>query len=451
VTGYRLVRLSGPFGPAEWSLRARGQTVVGRRDTASDAVDVDLSPDRMVSRQHAGIWFQNDTWWIKDLNSKHGTTLATRRIPAGRAVRCEPGVAINVGTTELTIFPPDWHRLRHGSLAIEIGLTPRFSCALALSNVPLVTRLVLRNWGNTAAPAGRLELVLADAGRATVSVPRLAPGETDIRVPPVFNLDERTLLHTRRNRWCPLTVALDGQRIEAAAALGCNLLAYNEWSYDAEHRPSLGAFVLPDHPLVIDVTRAATTGLPLQAGGPGTLQWVYDHLATRWQIDYRRDRPATKGMTQRLRLVPDVLWNPAGRAGEGTCIELALLLAACLEVMRVHPLLALVDMGSSWHALAGCWLAARRRLDILPEDREALLEDALWVDPNGCTRDPVQRAEFLVASDRARRDLTERRLVFALDVAAARSGGIQPLPLGRGPLHTEGRRGLSRRSWLRPR
>ena len=319
MTGYRLVRLSGPYGPAEWSLRTRGRTVVGRPDAASGPADVDLSPDRMVSRQHAQIWFEKDSWWIQDLNSKHGTKLGTRRVPADTAVRCEPGVAINLGATELTIFPPDWHRLRHGSVAIEIGLTPRFSYALALSSVPLVTRLVLRNWGNTAAPAGRLELALADAGYATVTVPRLAPGEIVALAPPAFQFDERALFHTRHH-CCPLTVGLNGQSLESGR-LGCTLLAYNEWSYDAEHRPSLGAFVLPDHPVVIDITRAATSGLPLQASGPGTLQWVYEHLAACWRIDYRKDPPATKGMTQRLRLAPDVLWDPVGRAGEGTCID----------------------------------------------------------------------------------------------------------------------------------
>jgi hypothetical protein len=448
MTGYRLIRLNGPDGPNEWPLRAQGRTVVGRQDTTTAAADVDLSPDRTVSRHHAQIWFERDTWWIRDLNSKHGTKVGKRRIPSDTAVRCEPGLDIWLGATELAIFSPDWHRVRHDAVAIEIGLSPRFSYALALSGIQVVTRLVVRNWGTTTTPASRLELTLTDIGSASVSVPRLAPNESATLTPLSFALDERALLHAPHRARRPLVVRLNGQRVDTGS-LGCTLLAHNEWAYDIHHRSSLGAFVLPDHPRVINTTREATAGLPLQPSGAGVLQWVYEHLARVWRIDYRKDRPPAKGMTQTLRLAPDVLWDPTKRIGEGTCIDLALLMTACLEVMRARPLLALVDRDRSWHALVGCWRSPRRRLVTFPNERDTMLEEAIWVDPNGCTRDPKHRAEFFDACERARRDLEERPLVFALDVAAARAAGIQPLPLGRGPIVSDGRRLLSRRGWLR--
>jgi hypothetical protein len=58
-------------------------------------------------------------------------------------------------------------------------------------------------------------------------------------------------------------------------------------------------------------------------------------------------------------------------------------------------------------------------------DRQRLLAEADWVDPNGCTRDPAQRANFARASARAVADL-RAGLVFALDIAAARGEGILP-------------------------
>jgi hypothetical protein len=429
MSGYRLVRLSGPYGPDEWPLASRGPTVIGRQDAAVRP-DVDLAPDRSVSRRHAQIWFERETWWIRDLNSKGGTTLGTQRIPADTPVRCEPGAAIRLGRTELTIVDPTWHRLRYESLVIEIGLRPQYSYALARSGVGLLSRLAVRHWGDAPSARGRLDLSLAGIAHATVEVPHLAGGEEHALTPPRFGIDEMALLSRSEQEWLPLSVQLNGHRVDRGT-IGCSILASNEWSYEPEHRPSLAAFVLPDHPAVVQTVRAATAGLSLQTGGAAALQRLYEHLSEVWRIDYRKDRPSAKAASQRLRLAGDVLWDPVGRHGEGTCIDIALLMAAALEALRLHALIALIDRGKTWHALVGCWHASRRRLELLPADRETLTEEASWVDPNGCTRDRLQRADFATAAARARRDLAERPLLFALDITAARASGFHPLPLRR--------------------
>jgi hypothetical protein len=35
-------------------------------------IGLDLAPDAKASRLHGRIWFENDHWWIEDLNSSHG-------------------------------------------------------------------------------------------------------------------------------------------------------------------------------------------------------------------------------------------------------------------------------------------------------------------------------------------------------------------------------------------
>jgi hypothetical protein len=435
MSGYRLVRLSGSYGPDEWPLAPRRQMVIGRQDAAARP-DVDLAPDRTVSRRHAQIWFDSDSWWIRDLNSKAGTTLGAYRIPANIPMRCEPGVAIRVGRTELAIFDPTWHRLRYESLVIEIGLRSTYSYTLALSGLGLLTRLAVRHWGDTPSARGRLDLSLAALAHATVDVPRLACGEARTLAPPTIEIDEKALITRSEHAWLPLSVQLNGHRVDRGK-VGCSVLAYNEWSYEPEHRPSLAAFVLREHPSVVQMAREAAAGLSLRTGSAAVLQRLYEHLSTSWRIDYRKDRPSTEAATQKLRLAGDVLWDPVGQNGEGTCIDIALLIAAGLETFRLHPLIALIDRGKTWHAIVGCWHATRQRLELLPADREALTEEAIWVDPNGCTRDPPQRVDFTGAAARARRDLTERPLLFALDIAVARASGIHPLPLTvdpRGPL-----------------
>src|SRR5256885_17138524 len=52
--------------------RETTQIVIGR-PKADVAPDLDLSPDRMVSRPHARLWMAEGQYWIEDLNSRGGT------------------------------------------------------------------------------------------------------------------------------------------------------------------------------------------------------------------------------------------------------------------------------------------------------------------------------------------------------------------------------------------
>lgn len=428
MSNYRLVRLTHIDGPGEWPLHAERPTVIGRHDARLVAPDINLAPDRSVSRRHAELWRDHDSWFVKDLRSTHGTLVGGRRIAPEVPARCEPGVEIQMGATAFTLFSPSWQRLRAGALVMDLELAGRFNHALAASGVRPVLRLFVRNWGTTGLEPQRVELSWPGLGHATIMLPPLAAGESRQHAVPAFELDDRALQATADQVWRPLSVCVDAQRL-GTKELGCLVLAYNEWSYLPEHRVALAAFVQPQHSAVIQLTRTATAGVPLNAGGAGLLRQVYEYLAAEWRIDYRKDRPPTRDLSQKLRLAHDVLWDPVARTGEGTCIDLAVLIASCLEGLRAQPLIALVDRGRSWHALVGCWQSARKRVDIMPADVPTVLENAVWVDPNGCTRDPEQRADCAAASDRARRDLTERPLVCVLDISAARAAKIDPLPV----------------------
>jgi hypothetical protein len=432
ASGFRLVRTGGGNPQDEWTLSESRPSVLGRHDDPQAAPDIDLSPDRTVSRRHARIWFERDGWWIEDLDSRHGTLLGNRRLAVAERARCEPGSEVFIGKTGLMLFPPNWHRLRHERLAIEIALTPAVNYALVRAGTPIISRLVVRNWSHETSAGRRLVLSFAGVARTAVTIPPLAPGAACELPPPRFDLDRQALVRTLESSWQPLAVQLDGDVI-GGRNLGCWLLAHNEWSLDPQHRLALAAFVLPNQPAVTQSALDALSGLGTDSTPESVLERLYMHFATEWHIDYRFEPPHYDSNSQKVRLADHVLVDIAGRRGHGTCLDLALLFAGCLESMRQHPLIALVDLQDSWHALVGCWRSPKPGLEPLLSDRERLLREALWIDPNACTQELRLRRPYAEAGEAAVRCLGEGPLVFALDIVAARGDGVLPLPFGSEP------------------
>jgi hypothetical protein len=140
--------------------------------------------------------------------------------------------------------------------------------------------------------------------------------------------------------------------------------------------------------------------------------------------------PSWEQQSQKIRFPHQVFPSFPAMSGQGTCVDLALFIAACLEHLHHQPLIALINMGSSSHALVGSWThAAERQEPILPEASSRLMKYTAWLDPNGCTQDPDYRWTYKRACAEARMALAQQRFLYALDVAAARDiDKIQPLP-----------------------
>jgi adenylate cyclase len=78
------------------------QVVIGRSGQHV-AVQLDLTPDHKVSRQHARIVVEEGQYWIEDLGSSHGTLVGGEQIK-GRGKRpVRPGDEIRLGDTTLRV------------------------------------------------------------------------------------------------------------------------------------------------------------------------------------------------------------------------------------------------------------------------------------------------------------------------------------------------------------
>jgi adenylate cyclase len=83
----------------------RPQIVVGR-PAPSTEVDLDLRPDRSVSRPHARIWIEAGQCWIEDLNSLRGTAVGDEEIQGKGKRQLRPGEVVRIGETLLRLELP---------------------------------------------------------------------------------------------------------------------------------------------------------------------------------------------------------------------------------------------------------------------------------------------------------------------------------------------------------
>jgi hypothetical protein len=150
------------------------------------------------------------------------------------------------------------------------------------------------------------------------------------------------------------------------------LLPVDEWRDDDADRIWLPSFVLPRDPAVegivkdaqsslmtlVDDSRAAFDGyqsiaddpaLPVADGAEGVdlqVRAIWSALTYFRHLAYINPPPVYTESSQRLRTPSDIL-----RCNSGTCIDLTLLLAACLEYVDIHPVIFLLE----GHAFPGYW------------------------------------------------------------------------------------------------
>ena len=128
---------------------------------------------------------------------------------------------------------------------------------------------------------------------------------------------------------------------------------------------------------------------------------------------------------QRIRLVDNVLTSKLG-----TCIDLTLLYASCLEAIGIRPLLVLLK----GHILIGAWLTEDLYHQTVGDDASFLLKgstnginDIVLVETTTLTSS--ENVTFEEAVDTAQKELKrERNFDLFIDVHRCRLEGIRPLP-----------------------
>lgn len=226
-------------------------------------------------------------------------------------------------------------------------------------------------------------------------------------------------------------------RTLARHASSLDVLAATEWAGGNEFPELLAAFMTPNHPavdaLLVEASRllnqwtgdSAISGYQSRspARARAIVAAIYSAMAGRG-ISYVNPPASFEAAGQKVRLADQVL---DGRLG--TCLDLALVLAAAFEQAGLHPLVII----QSGHAFAGAWLAEETFPDPVIETPSRLLNrvelgEMVMVEATGVSSSP--RMDFDAAAQRGRTLLADKdRFRWALDVRAARRAAVRPLPV----------------------
>ncbi len=331
------------------------------------------------------------------------------------------------------------------SLEIDAVVAPKVSFAAHQNAAPVLRELRVVNTGDAAVQDLTVEIeadppVLA-AKRWRID--RIAAGGTaipadrDVALNGAFLLDlteavsARVLLRVRVGGPDGAVLAERGFPIEA--------LARNEWGGGNAMPELLAAFILPNDPAVSRVLKAASDVLH-RAGRPDALDGYQSGSRTRvhelasaiWsavaglRLTYAVPPASFEREGQKVRTPSAVL-----EEGLATCLDTALLFAACLEQAGLYPVVVL----TKGHACTGVWLQPQEFASLLTEEAAALrkriaLQELVVFETTLATS--RNAPGFSQAIAEAKRQIAEEReadFVLALDVRRARMQRLRPLAM----------------------
>lgn len=217
------------------------------------------------------------------------------------------------------------------------------------------------------------------------------------------------------------------------------LLAYDEWNGLLIMPEIITAFVTPNHPLISEVLGRASAFLRewnklpsftgYQTNNPNNvkIQMAAIFAALRsWKIIYNNPPASYETIGQRVRLPHKVLEEK-----QGTCLDLSVLYAACLEAAGLFPLLIFIK----GHAFCGCWLEQQTFCDCAVDDVSAIEkriaegnEEILLVE---CTNFTCgNNVDFERAIKHGNDHLNNPTdFQYVVDIQRSRGSGIRPIPV----------------------
>ena len=325
-------------------------------------------------------------------------------------------------------------------LRLQCDYDPRVNFALQQNDVPVIRLLRIDNLAETRVEDVEVRvsadpLVFEPWATCIASID--AGATYNVRSLPLALSADRLAAQTERESGRIRLEAFVAGQPAGTTTLDFEILAFNHWSGLHSLPELLAAFVLPNQPAIATVLKVARRHLERLVGDPAfsgyqerSRQRVVAMTAAIYGavqelgITYVSPPASFEQEGQKIRLPDQLLADQMG-----TCLDLTVLFAACLEQTGLNPFLNIVE----GHAFPGVWLddfslpspsifdptAVRKRVDG---------EEALVFDSSAA----VMGSDFRYATEVARRHLQNTdKFVCAMDVKRARIAQVRPLPLRR--------------------
>lgn len=225
-----------------------------------------------------------------------------------------------------------------------------------------------------------------------------------------------------------------GEEILASEQVEATVLAFDQWQGLGLYPELLASFVTPNHPEIGRLVGRATVffgkwtgdtsmdGYQSQDPNRVLSQAAAIFTAIKEQAVAYVVPPASFDRGQRVRLCDTILQQKLG-----TCLDLSLLYAACLEAVGLHPLL----ITTRGHIFAGLWLEDKMFPECVQDDPSLITKRlASGVNEMAVVECTSMTTGADLSFDDARRiaESTLPQTEYIIDLQRARLSHILPLP-----------------------
>ncbi|MBO4849451.1 MAG: DUF4011 domain-containing protein [Prevotella sp.] len=217
-----------------------------------------------------------------------------------------------------------------------------------------------------------------------------------------------------------------------------HLMSYDQWPGLSSNPELLSVFVTPNSPSLSPIKLSAAKQLDRLTGSSAMDNYqtmdpnraraqvasLYEALREQG-IVYVTSPPSFENRGQRIRLCDEVLSQK-----QGTCLDLTLAFASCLEAVGLHPLVIMAQ----GHAYLGCWLVNKYYPQTFCDDISFLsksiadgINEMVVVEATCLTQKGVSFEQAVKAAE-DHIHLEAEEFILAVDVYRSRLLGIRPLP-----------------------
>ncbi len=327
------------------------------------------------------------------------------------------------------------------AIDIDIEADPTLGYASIQNAVPVVRSLCLTNRSQDRVEklAVHIRCNPAFAQGMTLRFDYLGAGESRRMAPLDLAPDHAYVADLQEALCARIDVVVQSGALELGrASRPVDVLAYDQWAGTRALPELLAAFSMPNNPAVDVVLGKAAQLLRSQHSALAMngyqaksrdLVWkqvsaIYSTLAA--QTLHYVEPPASFGVDgQKIRTPERIM-----QARVGTCLDLAMLFASCLEQAGLRPVILMQD----GHAWVGVWLHQTCFASPLIDDVQAVRKrvdsgELLAFEATGVAHHPKYRPSLRQALEQGAAYLRqEHTFRYAIDVYRAREQQIKPLP-----------------------
>ena len=321
-------------------------------------------------------------------------------------------------------------------------MTQKINYAFVQNYMPVVRNVLLKN--NTEQTLNDLVLKISFepefAKPYEQRIAALDPNRTAEVSPVELTLSAQYLYSMTEKVVASVSVSVekDGEVLDSASG-SIELLPANQWMGVNYVPEMLCAYIMPNHPLVMQVVGKAAAYLQQWTGSPSFDGYqsknpnvvknqaaaIYAALQAE-NIAYIVHQASFETLGQRIRLPGDVLTSKSG-----TCIDLAVLYASCLEAVGLNPMVIF----TKGHAFAGVWLEDMNSANCTEDDVSSItkrmakgIDQICLVECTGFVAG--ESMDFDSSKAAAEAHLYKPgEFVLAVDVSRCRGNSIRPIPV----------------------